>query len=67
MKVKVTRDIHVWFKDKEISEDEQGNNNVFYPAGFEGTAPRPHIDYIVKRGAGERIGGANDEPPAGKS
>lgn len=35
----------------------QPDTTVFYPAGFEGTAPHAHIEQIVASGSGERTTG----------
>lgn len=48
-------------------EDAPETVNVFYPAGFEGTAPTAHIDRIVKAGKGQKVdgrGGRDDTEPA---
>lgn len=62
MKVKITRDIHVWIDNGAVSWEGRGNYNVFYEAGYEGTAPRAHIDYIVAKEAGHRLDFAGDDP-----
>lgn len=49
-KVRVTRDV-------TIVPNE--TSTVLYKAGWEGTAPRSHIDQIIAAGAGEAI---NDAP-----
>lgn len=45
-KVSVTRDIVI--RPNETS-------TVLYPAGYEGTAPKDHIDQIVAAGAGKAL------------
>jgi hypothetical protein len=48
MRVKVTKTITVF---------ATATGNVHYEAGWEGTAPKDHVERIVAAGAGQQVGG----------